>query len=559
MKPLYISASLRSEAAKALRRSLSSHGTTISLGKAQEALARVLGFESAYALQHAPPAHPRDPLDHELPPALLKERQAVQASRLGDFLNISQSDALAVVQEASPSGYRRKSGSLANSPKLPEELVASLSGSLKNAVFARMKFPLEILVERQLLRLLASREGRKIEKGRSLTVDAYLSNELPQIVETRRILDPKALDLGFGSDVVQEWKRRGPDISGWEAIRNQVRGAYEHALSVLDPKHWSRENAAIREQIATCWNCTEDEVPVRLKSSGTIHAIADEAWKELRAKFGPRLLMDVVIKRRNQHGFYAWRPGIENENTVEAEYWRPLSRASWPSEIKKDFRKIEFVIAEAQVTIEITRERSHFDYEGSPLAFYFFVAKAHVRDRVVGLVRGELILQTNRNEFVANETFYYACESLSGDLTHLAHIITTQHIEAWLLFEAGDLLYLTHWEVVPEFAGTGFAGSFLVGVLKELKRRHKRLASIAYELHPAQFPHPFDRSLPIPVVQAYDNSRGRLARHLDELQINHQAGFHGHMIAFDVTPEQEALTDNQRYHIHLRNSREYMT
>jgi hypothetical protein len=98
-----------------------------------------------------------------------------------------------------------------------------------------------------------------------------------------------------------------------------------------------------------------------------------------------------------------------------------------------------------------------------------------------------------------------------------------------------------------------------VGVLKELKRRHKRLASIAYELHPAQFPHPFDRSLPIPVVQAYDAARGHLARHLNELQVNHQAGYDGEMIAFDVTSEQEALTDNQRYDIHLKKRREYLT
>jgi len=545
------SASLLSEAAKALRKSLASRGVRVPLSRAYEALAFALGHDSLYAMKHAKHGGAPDPLDHEAPAETVRERRRHQAARLKGFLGLGDEDAIAVVEEAQPSGNRRAPPSA--KPGLPPELLNDLKSFLRDpVVYGRREAPHEPVVRQHVIRLLSASRSTPAANDPTMTVDGFLSLDLPCMRKVDRILHPERLAKGLPTDVIYEWKRRGADRPGWDFVREQLRQSFDaHAHHF--GSYWDPVVRDLGTRVEAATGCPREEVENRVLGAGLGRQMADEVLEELRVGIGSRTLREMVALPRNQHGFHVWHPDIENENTFEAEFWQP-ARAH---EAKpRDIRRFEMGIRDAKVTIEVTRERSHCDYEegGAFVAFYFFLAKAVTDGRVVGLVRGELLIDRTRGEGMSNHEFYYDAESQPADLTHLAHIILTQHMSAEELFYPGDLLYLAHWEVVPELCGTGFAPALLRGVIDELRRRHKRLASIAYELRPAQFPHPFDRNLPIWAVRDYDRARERLGRYLDRLGVHDMVSCHGHSIAFDVTPDQQKLTDNERYIAHMNSA-----
>ena len=386
------------------------------------------------------------------------------------------------------------------------------------------------------------------------TLDQFMSRPSPPVYETIRELNPEMLAVGLGSDAVREWNQRDHLQPGWETLREELRGACRRiALSFLpEVRSWEFDgpDKKLRDRLTLAAGCDVGELDVALAACGFYDQVADAIVEDARSGVGRRPVAEAVVVQPNEHGFYEWRPGIEWENSSRSEWWRP--RPLLPDG-HKDRRRFSLQVSGAEVEVEVTRERSHEDYEegGAPVAFHFFLAKASMDGRVVGLVRGELLLDRTLGAGMHDERFYSAAESQTGDLTHLAHIVLTQHMDAVEFFDPGDALYLSHWEVVPEHRGRGLAVPLLKAVLSELRRRHRRLASLVYELHPAQFHHPFDRAWPPSFQHRYDDACRGLAAYLRHIGFATMLSTHGHAVRIDVTPEQEALTDNQRYAVHM--------
>lgn len=396
------------------------------------------------------------------------------------------------------------------------------------------------------------------------SVDDFLRQEQPRYAYS--LLPRGAPALG---SFVERWVAGAGPLeteTGWQAIARFVAAECEARvgsllLSSRSPFAWGPPDPEdeLRQRLfaAVSAGTVAEDGPERRKVVNTVlellsgahvwDSLVAESLSQLKRSVGSRPLLELFVVPRNEFGFYRYRPGIERDD----EYWRPMRSDDGSPQGKRDHRTFSAVVDEATVTIDITRERSALDYEegGAPVAFYFFLAKAVVRDQVVGVVRGELLL--DRTALQLNDwDFYSAAENLTGDLTSMAHCILADHMEASEFFENGDVLYLTAWEVCETHRRRGFAKRLLEVVFKELRRRHRRLASVVYEVKPAQFDYPIDLNWPAEVVQTYREARASLAKHLRD--IGFSAIWPGSVIEFEESKEQAEMTDNERAVFHVR-------
>lgn len=524
MKVPMISAAKVNEAVKALKRVFEAHtGQTMSLSRAQETLARMLGFTSFHELRKIKEGQEHVPLDDDLDKLEVAARRRYQSETLSSITGISVEKAIEIVVDAEPSGGRRDRRKFTLSPDLREDVLAALRDTLQNR--RRGKTARETVISR-VATILSKPTNRPVDIEESIS--SFAVRPMPRY-------STRLVPLG-GFGMYKEETYRNGEAKVWNAAKEEIAHILLDSMSG-DVSNPYRETplkllgARIAQELA----CEVTDVSNAFHEAGGFHDIAEELLKAEREHFDALRVVDTIVKRRNEHGFFAWTPTLSTEDTVEAEYWRPL-------EFDTGKKKASFPCGAATVHIEITREREG-DEPGEPLAFYYVLAKAEIDQKVVGLLRGEVITNRKYAQGIADLVFYMAAENKGGDITHLAHILTMEHTDAYDLFREGDLLYLAHWEVTPELAGTGFAKDFLEAVVGDLKKRHKRLRNVAYEARPLQYEHPFPDASPPAVQRSYYRDRMKLSGHLDRTL---RSILPGRRYQFDVTEKHDALTDEER-------------
>lgn len=524
MKVPMNSAAKVNEAAKVLRRVFEARtGQRMSLSRSQETLARMLGFTSFHELRKIKEGQEHVPLDDVLDEQEVSARRHFQSETLSATTGISTDKAMEIVVEAEPSGGRRNRKKFTASSELRAELLAALRDSVGDGRRARS---VREMVVSQVALVLSKPIGKPFDIEEC--VSSFAARPMP-LHRTR------LLPLG-GFGMFKEQVFRDGEAKVWNTAKNELADILlENMSRDISYSHRDTPLKQLGSRLAQELACEENEAPKKFHSSGGFHDIAEELLDAEREYFDELRVIDTIVRQRNEHGFFAWTPTLSTENSLEAEYWRPLGDTS-------ETKAASFPCGPATVHIEITREREG-DEPGEPLAFHFVVARAEIDQKVVGLVRGEVITNRKYARGIADIDFYMSAENKGGDVTHLAHILMMEHTNAYDLFREGDLLYLSHWEVVPSLAGTGFAADFLGAVAGDLKKRHKRLRNVAYEAWPLQYEHPFPEASPDAVRRRYHTDRIKLSRHLDETLRKH---FHGDRYEFEVTEKHDALTDEER-------------
>lgn len=535
MKTYLPSRLLYEDGARALTTALSKRGVQINSYRAETAFAAILGFSSFWSATSEAKYQKRSPYDSEMEPRAFERRRLSQIKSLSDNLSLDDSVSAQIIDEIRPTAERVISPPTID---IADDLRTRVIEIIKSST-SKHRSHRQILIDHITRTFTVS----GFREGLDLTVDQFLSERVPKIARDFRAVYP---GNPTGTPITEIWLRSSQFSTGWEMLAELIGKTFripefrEHDFEPTEGGYrWTDFAKEIGVDESTLLYSVA-RLPLRPE-------LANEAIQKLRLEMGSVPVKNLIVRSRNKWGFHEWFPGIENSDLPEAEYWRPIKGEPKPA----DVRKCECTFQGTRIEINLTRERCHYDYEEGPkpLAFYFVTVTASMKDEVVGVIRGELISNRMPSYGIANSWFYEHAESISGDLTHLAHIILNKHMSADDLFDAGDLFYLSYWEVIPSYRKTGFAAGFLSTVIKEMKRRHKRLESIAFENRPVQFPHPFDRRLPKAIVESYDRSRQKLGNRIRHLASD--CGLIGYSIEFEVTPEQEGLTDMERFTQHV--------
>jgi hypothetical protein len=529
MKIYLQSSGLVSESVKYLQRTITEvSGKKFPHAQAKELLAKVLGFKNFHELKHSPVDAPPSLLDYQLTTEELTARRRRQAQLLSASQGYDFDLALSIINKARPSDTRRALHST-----ISEELFLDLCKALMPIKWHRGREPgLDALVNAHVVKTLSKPIPKRYNVGPETTLDRFMSVRLPHYVEELRLVD---LDNPFGGEVV-ETERRAADATGWATLTRDLIHPLKATLADMEPTPWrpaATDSAKLWQRLKDHLNANDDNVCDILEKNGTLASVADFYVTEYRKTASPKTVTDAVIRVRNAHGFYEWYPLIENDETFVAEMWRPLRHHP------RDHKEADLTSGSMKIKLKMTRERQG-DERGDRVAFHFVTATASINDRPIAVLKGELIT-CKSDPHISDRDLYFQAESKGGDITHLIHIILTEHMSADELLYESDLFYLSHWEKAADADGH-LAADFLRTVVTDLKRRHKRLRSLAFEAHPLQFPHPFANAFPEVLHQHFQSARSKLQHRLYDVL----GPLFETIIEIDITEEHENLSDNLR-------------
>ncbi|MCS4089422.1 hypothetical protein [Rhizobium sp. BK176] len=500
--------------------------------KAQELFASTLGFETFYSLKNPSTHIAVAELDDYLTQDQVSARRSFQAKAVASALDVDLTTATAIVEQAQPSGTRRRCLELLPSPFLDELtplLISTMERSHRGmSVANRVRSHVLDVASLPLVGAMAVRLDE--------SVDSFMSRPIPAPTEVHKERP--------NGDIISVTEK-GVPVKGWDLLEAELSSKFIGLFDGLKPsRHAGDPTEGLWKRLAGQTGASNDQLVSDLTKRKAFKQIAQRVILDAKNIFANVSVRDALTRSDNGHGFVSWYPGIEESSSFEGEMWRPLEYG------KGDVRRGSLSVRDTDVSIEITRERGGDDGEYA-LAFYFVTARAIRDGRTIGVLKGELIVNRQPSFLLDPHDAYFQAESKGGDITHLVHILLTDHRKS-APFQYHDLFYISNWEVAKDMRGTGFGQEFLISVVNDLKRRHRRLGSVAYESHPPQYPHPFPINMPEPLRDDYRRDMKRLSSYLRQTFISI---FPGEVIEFEVTEEQEALDDDQRAALHVHRNR----
>lgn len=468
------------EAPKALRRALSSKGFKVSEEDALEATGRMLGFDSLEMWAHETAATTGSPFDHEISQAEQDERRAYQARQLSGYLQIPPDTARSVVEAVEPSGTRRGEARIPT-PVINSDVLDALRKKVMDADAGRMSH-LTIDVALDVLARLQMRITPR------LTVDKCMSKADPivtSLVATMEGAEPLLGRLANGWGVLSEAAERlvgeilihpvdpyGPDTPRF--------------LMALSP---ISKLAKVPERVLSR-AITLQKIPALL---------ARDLVSKTKQDLGPTKMEGLIYQSRNELGFYGWFPGIESAEHPTSEDWRPVISSRYRN---GDARGLTSRGEGYEFTVDDTRERPE-DYESNDIKSHFVTGNVTEDGIHLAVLRG-YILSCASPDYVTDEDLMEFAEAHSPEMHELSGKLISE-LDADEIFAGGDVLIITHLERSSN-APPGFGLSFLMHILRMLKKTHRRLAGVAYVVKPLQFRYPFDNRLPTRVTRDFVQS-----------------------------------------------------
>ncbi|PZR93549.1 MAG: hypothetical protein DI537_10560 [Stutzerimonas stutzeri] len=517
---VYLSSTvLFEEAPKALKSSLRTAGVEISELDSIEAIARTLGFDSAPDWVLKTSVAPPSPLDHEVSEAEQDARRTFQARHLSGYLGIRPDLARQIIETAQPSGSRR--GEPRRIPSLIDQAVLDAMKALSD----RMVLP-------------------RIEET---TIDFAIES----LVKTRPRLTPK-LTIG------EVLTKKHPGLHTMVGILREV----EPDLDVFEASGWGMVGFVVERMIAEIFGCPFDQYARGIHYDGhmitplaqlsgmtnpeflravTLQRIpvklAAEFVEQSKRQYGAQKVANIIQKSRNEFGFYGWFPGIEESDGPQSQCWEPLQGEML---IASETRFENFQLGGYDYAIEVVRE--HVEEE-EPLRSYFIKAIISRENISLGAFHGQIITCSEPDYIVPKDLLEFA-GSHSEQLFDIAiqlQVISNGCLDE--LFTVGDILIIRHIEVAQALLPKGFGKTFLQGVVKALKKRHKRIAHIGYVVKPLQFRYPFDERLPPRIKREFSLASAKLRTHY--ANIARECGLRGDSIP--LNPESAGDEDDDEF------------
>lgn len=207
-----------------------------------------------------------------------------------------------------------------------------------------------------------------------------------------------------------------------------------------------------------------------LRSGSHRHALESRLWNVFLERWGARLITDVYLAPRNEHGYRRWWPGSESSCGEALN----VHTRNTPSGLL-DVRVMRYEETDEAVRgYEWQARLAPVDAEGWPSAAACGMVYRFKRDPASGFPFGD------------TSNMLYAADAVADVDVMQVSSLREQHPEADDMAMDGDFCFVWLWER-REGSAPGAGRDCLLGALTDLKRRFNRLATVVLDLKPYQF------------------------------------------------------------------------